>query len=122
MKEPYSERLASHTGPESCIGAREDTDEALTGVHTDQVLSCEIQPSGAPTLLSEAEGNTEGSDMRELPSSPAQAETLSMCGNSLRGKREIPQEPFLWMVGKGGRRRRKATSPTCTFLGSRMAA
>jgi hypothetical protein len=33
----------------------------LTGVHTGQVLSCEIRPFRAPTLCSEAEGNTEES-------------------------------------------------------------
>jgi RNA-directed DNA polymerase len=95
MKESYSEGLASHTGPESCAGAREGTGEALKGVHTGQVLSCEIEPSGTPTLLSEAEGNTGGSDMRELLSGPAQSETLSMCGNSLRGNREVPGIPSL---------------------------
>ena len=90
MKEPYSEGLASHTGPESCVGVREGTDEALTGVHIGQVLSCEMETSGTPTLLSEAEGNTQGSDIRELSCGPAQSETLSMCGNSLHGNREIP--------------------------------
>jgi hypothetical protein len=45
MKESYSEGLASHTGPESCAGAREGTGEALTGVHTGQVLSSEITTS-----------------------------------------------------------------------------
>jgi hypothetical protein len=34
MKEPYGEGPASHTGPESCAGARKDTGEALTVVYT----------------------------------------------------------------------------------------
>jgi hypothetical protein len=50
MKEPYGEGPASHTGPESCAGAREGTGEALTGVHTGQPSSCEINQSGTPTL------------------------------------------------------------------------
>jgi len=50
MKEPYGEGLASHTGPESCAGVREGAGEALTGVHTGQPLSCEINQSGTPTL------------------------------------------------------------------------
>ena len=57
MKEPYSEGLASHTGPESCVGVREDTDEALTGVHIGQVLSSEITQFGVPTVLAVREGN-----------------------------------------------------------------
>jgi hypothetical protein len=32
MKELYVEGLASHDGPESCAGVREDAGEALTGV------------------------------------------------------------------------------------------
>ena len=59
MKEPYGEGPASHTGPESCADVREDIGEALTGVHTGQPLSCEINFFGARTLFTEAEGNTD---------------------------------------------------------------
>src|SRR6516165_10432669 len=48
-------------------------------------------PSGVPTLLCEAEGHTEGGAIGEPPEDPAQSETLSMRGNSLRGKREVPR-------------------------------
>ena len=33
MKESYTEGPASHGGPESCAGIRENEGEALTGVH-----------------------------------------------------------------------------------------
>ncbi len=66
MRESYSEGVASHTGPESCAGAREGPGEALTGVHTGQVLSCEINRSGMPTLSPQAEGNTLQSDRSEF--------------------------------------------------------
>ena len=46
MKESYGEGLASHTGPESCVGRRKTAGEALTGVHADQPLSSEIKPPG----------------------------------------------------------------------------
>jgi len=101
MKEPYSEGLASHTDPESCVGAREDTGEALTRAHAGEVLSCEIDQSGTPTLLSEAEGNVGHSDKGELCASPAQSETLSMRGNSLHGNRRVPGVPP--PDGRGGR-------------------
>ena len=39
MQEPYSEGLASHTGPESCGYVGNGISEALTGVHTGRVLS-----------------------------------------------------------------------------------
>jgi len=41
MQEPYGEGLASRTGPESCVVAREGRGEALTGVHAGWVLSRE---------------------------------------------------------------------------------
>ena len=46
-----------------------------------------------PTLLCEAEGHTEGGAIGEPPEDPAQSETLSMRGNSRRGKREVPGVP-----------------------------
>ena len=95
MKEPYGEGLANHTGPESCAGTREGAGEALTGVHTGQVLSCEINQSGMPTLFTCAEGNTLHGTERELCEGPAQSETLCMCGNSSHGNREVPETPGL---------------------------
>ena len=41
--------------------------------------------------MSEAEGNTLHGASRESCEGPAQSETLSMCGNSLSGNREIPE-------------------------------
>ena len=94
MKEPYGEGLASHTGPESCVGGCKATGEALTGVHADQPLSSEIKSSGTPTLLTCAEGHIGPGDSCESSSSPAESKTLCKRGNSLRGNREIPSVPF----------------------------
>ena len=93
MKEPYGEGLAPHTDPKSCVDGREAGGEALTGARTGQPLSCEIQLSGTPTLLTEVEGNTEGGAMREPSEGPAQSKTLRTCGNSMHGNREIPGIP-----------------------------
>jgi hypothetical protein len=46
MKEPYTEDLASRGGPESCVGARKDVGEALTGERIGEVLSREIRSLG----------------------------------------------------------------------------
>ena len=46
-----------------------------------------------PTLLSEAEGHTEGDVIGESSTDPAQSETLCTHGTSLGGKREMPQVP-----------------------------
>jgi len=93
MKESYRKGPASYPGPELCVGRREAAGEALTGVHADQVLSCEIRLFGVPTLLSEAEGHTDGDANRKSSSGPAQSETLCMRGNSMRENREIPRMP-----------------------------
>ena len=73
MKEPYGEGVARRTGPESCVGRREAAGEALTGVHADRVLSCEIKPLGVPTPFAYAEGNTGSGATREPLSGPAQS-------------------------------------------------
>ena len=39
MKEPYSEGLAVHADPESCVGLRKGAGEALTGARAGRVLS-----------------------------------------------------------------------------------
>ena len=56
MKESYGEGVATHTGPESCAGARKGDGEALTGGRAGRVLSREIHDprrepwhSGVPT-------------------------------------------------------------------------
>jgi RNA-directed DNA polymerase len=90
MRESHGKDLASHPDPESCVGVRKDAGEALTGAHAGQPSSCEIRSSGVPTLLGEAEGNSEGGIMGKPFSYPAQSETLCTHGNSSHGKREIP--------------------------------
>lgn len=42
MKEPYSEGLATHTGPESCVGFPRGGGEALTGVRMGWVWNREM--------------------------------------------------------------------------------
>lgn len=58
MKESYSERLATDTGPESCGAARKGSAEALTGVRAGRVSSRESPFFGVSTLFREAEGIT----------------------------------------------------------------
>ena len=57
MKESYIKGLATHDGPESCVGIREGAGEALTGGCAGRVSSREINHSRMPTLLTEAEGH-----------------------------------------------------------------
>src|SRR5690242_2918323 len=93
MKESHRKDPASHPDAESCVGRREATGEALTGAHAGQPSSCEIIVFRAPTPLTEAEGHAEPGATGQPDSGPAQSKTLYMRGNSLQGKREIPQTP-----------------------------
>jgi len=90
MKEPYIEGVATHDGPESCVGVREGADEALTGVRAGRAIEPRNQGSGAPTPLSRPEGNTAGGDRRESPAGPARSKNHGMYGISMRENREIP--------------------------------
>jgi len=58
MKEPYGEGVASHTGPEPCVAAREGVGEALAGARAGRVLSRErFGQTGVPTPSIRPEGN-----------------------------------------------------------------
>jgi RNA-directed DNA polymerase len=70
MEESYGKGLASHPGPESCVGTGNSAGEALTGAHAGQVLSCEINLLGASTLLTEAEGHTTRTALARFPWAP----------------------------------------------------
>ncbi|NJK88746.1 MAG: group II intron reverse transcriptase/maturase [Myxococcales bacterium] len=89
MKESYTEGLATHGDPESCATDCKAEGEALTGARTGSVLSREIRQSGAPTPLTEAEGNMTRGRQREPSVSPARSETRRTCGTSLHENREV---------------------------------
>ena len=57
MKTPNIEGLATHDGPESCVGVREGAGEALTGVRAGRAIEPRNHHFGVPTLSHEAEGN-----------------------------------------------------------------
>ena len=74
MKESYGEGVATHTGPESCVGVREGACEALTGVRAGQPLSREINRILGAHGVGLSEGNTEGT-------------VMARCSPTLRGQR-----------------------------------
>ncbi len=91
MQESYKKGLANRLGPESCIRGREASDEALTGVRPDPVLSCEIIETRVPTPLFGAEGNNEDGVHGKSPSYPAQSKTRRMSEHSMHENRETPE-------------------------------
>jgi hypothetical protein len=92
MKVSSGEGIASHAGPESCVGIRKDAREALTGGGTGRVWSREIHDSlrGADAL--EAGGRPHWQcRYREALTDPARSETLRTYPSTAYGNREIPR-------------------------------
>ena len=100
MKESYVEGLAAHSGPESCVVAREGRGEALTGVRAGRVLSresdlCEINIlRGADAVKGGGRPHPTDRD-RERLRGPARSETPCMYGNTSRENREILCSPVV---------------------------
>lgn len=101
MKVRHRKGIANHSGPESCGSAREGATEALTGESAGQPLSREIRQSGAPTLLSEAEGHIGEGATREPSTSPTRSKTLSMRRSSPNRNCEISPAPAAQLAAGG---------------------
>lgn len=101
MKVRHRKGIANHPGPESCGGVREGVVEALTGECAGQPLSREIRATGAPTLLSEAEGHIVEGATREPSMSPTRSKTLSMRRSSLNRNCEISLVPAVQLAAGG---------------------
>jgi hypothetical protein len=67
VRVPYSEDIASHAIPESCVAYREVRREALTGVRTGQPLSRESFKVRGADAVSVVEGNTMGCAIASTP-------------------------------------------------------
>ena len=73
MKEMYSQGPANQTGPESCVYARKDMGEALTGVRAGWPSSlASVQVPGADAHMGERKATRAGSPARE-PARPGGA-------------------------------------------------
>ena len=103
MKVRYGEEVANRSGPESCGDAREGVAEALTGGTGRPGIEPRNQASGMPTLLSDAEGNTEQGVNRKSCNDPARSETLSTSGSLLHRSWEILSVPVSEGAGGAGK-------------------
>ena len=105
MRTLYVEGVATHDGPESCVGVREGAGEALTGVRAGPVLSREIMEFRVSTLSKQAEGHIVGGAIAMPPPDPARSETRCMYGVSMRENREIPRPPGRLIAGRAAQAR-----------------
>lgn len=92
MQVPYGEGVATHTGPESCVAAREGRREALTGGSAGWVLSREIDEPLQGADAVEVSGRRHWTcRYREARLDPARSETPGMRGSISHGNRESPR-------------------------------
>ena len=92
MRELYIEGVATHDGPESCVGVREGVGEALTGVAQAGLLSREKSIRGADAVQLGGRRDRR-SRYREWPVDPARSENPGMRGISMRENREARWSP-----------------------------
>jgi hypothetical protein len=91
MEELYTEGLATHGGPESCVVARESRGEALTGVRAGRAIEPRNQRDRGADVVQEAEGNTVDGVIREPSGAPrgrrTRACTEPPCARTGRARR-----------------------------------
>ena len=90
MKESYGEGLASHTGPEPCVGLRKQLGEALDrGKCRPSIEPRKQSSTGAPTPFPRAEGNITRFATGKSRVGSTWSETSCMHGNTSRENREL---------------------------------
>jgi hypothetical protein len=100
MRESYIEGVASHDGPELCVGDPRERSEALAGVRAGRAIEPRNSLVRGAHVLSSAEGKTAGGVIREPSADPAWSENHGMYGNSMRENREVPCLLVLLITGR----------------------
>ena len=95
MREPYSEGVAIHGGPESCVGVREGVGEALTGVHVGGAIEPRNPWSRGADVVAKGGRQHRRQRYRELSSDPARSVNLGMRGSFMGENGEISWSPVL---------------------------
>jgi len=100
MEELYTEGVATHGDPESCVVARKGGGEALTGARAGRA----IEPRNHRVRDADAVYGSGRQHRqwryRESLSGPARSETPCMYGTSMRENREIPGSPARVITGR----------------------
>jgi len=90
MKESDIEGVATHGGPESCVGVREGVGEALAGVSVGWAIEPRNQRVRGVDAVAKGGRPYRRQRYRELLADPAWSENLCMRGSSIRENGEIP--------------------------------
>ena len=100
MREPYTEGVAIHGDPESCVVVREGGGEALTGARAGRAIEPRNhRVRGVDAVYGSGRQHSQ-QRYRELQVGPARSETLRMYGTSMRENREVPCSPVRLISGR----------------------
>ena len=119
MQVSYSEGLANHTGPESCVGIREDAGEALTGERIGQPSSRESLIFPDADVVRITEGNMGSAITRAPAQSAFSREEAVLAYNEISGFTQRVQEEILKrcdghaLSGRGSPEPREAGARGC---------
>ncbi len=105
MKEPYTEGVATHGDPESCVVIRKGAGEALTGVRAGRAIEPRNQRDRGAQAVNYVEGNIGCGAIREPQPDPARSENHGMYGTSMRENREVPSSPIRLITGRAAQGR-----------------
>ena len=95
MRESDTEGVATRSGPEPCVGVREDVGEASVGVRAGWAIEPRNQRSVGADAVVVGGRQHRWPRHRELPADPARSKNLRMHGISARENREVPWSPVL---------------------------
>ena len=100
MQEPYTEGVAIHGDPESCVVARKGVGEALTGARAGRAIEPRNhRVRGADAVYGSGRQHRQWR-YRESLVGPARSETLCMYGTFMRENREVPRSPVRLVTGR----------------------
>jgi hypothetical protein len=97
MEELYVEGVATHDGPEPCVGVREGIGEASVGARAGRAIEPRNhRVRGADAVYGSGRQHRQ-QRYRELLAGPARSENQGMYGTFMRENREVPCPPA-WLI------------------------
>ena len=105
MEELYTEGVATHGDPESCVVVRKGGGEALTGVRAGRAIEPRNHGVRDADAVYGSGRQHHQQRYRELPVGPARSENHGMYGTSMRENREVPCSPARSITGQAAQGR-----------------